>query len=280
MADYLTRNGIAVFRYDDRGVFESTGDIMNSTTYDFMTDAYTVIKFFESNPNIDNKMIGVAGHSEGGIIAMMLAAKYPKNVDFIISMAGPGVDSKTLLQKQIADISRASGIDEESIEILNGMQLELMNYAENAKDLVELRKEITSLYEKYGKMFSEEKREEYGLNQSGINRAVMQFSYPWMKYFLSINPDDYLKKVKCPVLALNGTKDIQVDADINLLAIEKSLSDGKCKYYKVEKLEGLNHLFQLADKGTVEEYFTIQQSFAEEPLVLIKDFIKELPTKK
>lgn len=273
IADYLTKNGIAVFRYDDRGVFESTGDMMNSTTYDFMTDALTIVKFFENNQNIDNTKIGVAGHSEGGIIAMMLAAKYPKDIDFIISLAGPGVDSKSLLLTQIAAISRAEGIDEESIKILNGLQMQIMESAEKSKDLVELRKNITSLYDEYGQKFSEEKREEYGLNQSGVNRAVMQFSYPWMKYFLSIEPNLYLKKIKCPVLALNGSKDIQVDADINLAAIEQNLANSKCSYYEICKLDGLNHLFQLADKGTVEEYFSLKNSFSPEVLVIMKDFI-------
>lgn len=277
LADYLTNNGIAVFRYDDRGFAESTGDIMNSTTYDFMTDVLAIAKFFESNPNIDNSRIGLSGHSEGGIIAMMLAAKYPKNVDFIISMAGPGVDSKSLLVKQIEDIHRANGMDEQSIEILHSMQVKLMNVPEESKGLVELRKNVTKLYEEYGKMLTEEQREKFGINQQGINNTVMQFSYPWMKYFLSLDPADYLKKIKCPVLAINGSKDIQVDADSNLAAIEENLSNGKCKYFKIEKLEGLNHLFQHADKGTVEEYFTIQHSMAEEPMILIKDFILGLP---
>ncbi len=280
LADYLTKNGIAVFRYDDRGVFESTGDVMNSTTYDFMTDALAVVKFFENNPNIDNTRIGVSGHSEGGIIAMMLAAKYPKNVDFIISMAGPGINSKTLLIKQINDISRAAGMAEESIKILNDMQIKLLDIPEKSKDLVELRKNILNLYEEYGKMFSEEQRKEYGLNQSGINKAVMQLSSPWMKYFLTLDPEIYLKKIKCPVLAINGSKDIQVYANDNLHAIEKGLAEGKCRYFKIEKIEGLNHLFQNADKGTVEEYFTIQQTMAEEPMILIKDFILDLPVKK
>lgn len=279
LADYLTKNGIAVFRYDDRGFAESTGDIMNSTTYDFMTDALAVIKYFESNPNIDKTKIGVSGHSEGGIIAMMLAAKYPKDVDFIISMAGPGVDSKSLLVKQVEDISRADGMDDQSINILNPMQMKLMDVSEKSKDLADLRKRITDIYNEYEPMFTEEQREEYGINQRGINKAVMQFSYPWMKYFLSIDPAVYLKKIKCPVLALNGTKDIQVNADINLAAIEKNLSSGKCKYYRIEKIANLNHLFQNADKGTVKEYFTIQQSIAEEPMVMIKDFILSLPEK-
>lgn len=273
IADYLTKNGIAVFRYDDRGFGESTGDIMNSTSYDFMTDALAVIKYFETNPNIDKNKIGVAGHSEGGLIAMMLAAKFSKNIDFIISLAGPGVDSKTLLIKQIEDISLAAGIDEKNVDLLHSMQLKLMNIPEKSKNVNELRKKISNLFDEYGNLFTDEQKEEFGINQSGINSAVMQFSNPWIKYFLTIDPAVYLIKVKCPVLALNGSKDIQVSSQENLAAIEKYLSQGKCENYQIKELHGLNHLFQHAETGQVQEYFNIQESISPDVLPLLLEFI-------
>jgi pimeloyl-ACP methyl ester carboxylesterase len=273
IADYLTKNGIAVFRYDDRGVGKSTGNIAVSTTEDFMYDAISVVKYFEQNPNINPKKIGVIGHSEGGVIAMMLAAKYPKDIAFIISMAGPGKSSKDLLLKQLEEINRASGFDEETIKILSEMQQKGMEIPAKAKDMTDMRKKITELYDFYGAKFSDEDREKYMLNNQGINMAVMQFSSPWMKYFLQMDPVVYLKKIKCPVLALNGSNDIQVDADQNLDAIQKNLNPKKCKQIEIKKLDGLNHLFQNADKGTVEEYFRINESISMEAVEIMKDFI-------
>jgi uncharacterized protein len=276
IADYLTRSGIAVFRYDDRGVAKSKGDVVNSTTYDFMTDAAAVILHFENYPNIDNNMIGVAGHSEGGIIAMMLAAKYSKNVDFIISLAGPGIPMRELLLKQMDDISRAEDIPEEHLKILFNMQSELLDLATKKMELPELRKEIKAVYDKYGANFTEELRNEYRMNESGLNMAVLQFSQPWIRYFLTIDPSVYLKKIKCPVLALNGTKDIQVSSKENLAAIEKYLSEGKCKNIKIVELEGLNHIFQKSETGQVQDYYKIQHTISPEVLPLLVEFINSL----
>jgi pimeloyl-ACP methyl ester carboxylesterase len=280
IADYFAKNGIAVFRYDDRGYAKSKGNIATSTTEDFMTDAYAVVSYFKNYPNICSDKIGVIGHSEGGIIAMMLAAKYPKEINYIISMAGPGVPIKQLMVRQMKDISRAQGIDEETVEILGEMQSRAMDISKKAKNQAEMRVLLTELYDEYGQKFSEEKRIEYRLNAQGINTAVMQFSNPWTKYFLTIEPQKYLKKIKCPVLAINGSKDIQVHADSNLEAIEKYLSSGKCRYYEIRKLEGLNHLFQKAETGSADEYFRIQHTISEDVLVLMKDFILNHPTKQ
>ncbi|HNQ67254.1 MAG TPA: alpha/beta hydrolase [Bacteroidales bacterium] len=280
IADYFAKNGIAVFRYDDRGFAQSKGNIATSTTADFVTDAIAVVRYFNNYPNICSDKIGVIGHSEGGIIAMMLAAKYPKEINFIISMAGPGVPMKQLLVRQMKDISLAQGIDAETVEILSQMQAKVMDIPEKAKNQAHLRALFTELYEEYAQKFSEEKRKEYKLNANGINTAVMQFSNPWMKFFLTIEPEKYIKKIKCPVLAINGSKDMQVHADSNLEAIEKYLSSGKCRYYEIKKLEGLNHLFQKAETGSVDEYFRIQQTISEDVLVLMKDFILNHPPKR
>lgn len=280
IADYFAKSGIAVFRYDDRGFAKSKGNIATSTTEDFMTDALEVVRYFKTFPNINSDQIGVIGHSEGGLIAMMLAAKYPKDISFIISMAGPGVPIKELMVKQMKDISLAEGIDAETVEILGEMQAKALDIPGKAKNQTEMREMYTSLYEEYGKNFSEELRNEYRLNAQGINTAVMQFSNPWTKYFVNIVPEKYIKKIKCPVLAINGSIDIQVNADSNLEIIEKSLSSGKCPYYEIKKMDGLNHLFQKAETGNVDEYFHITQTISDEVLVLMKDFILNHPKRK
>jgi len=273
IADYFAKNGIAVFRYDDRGIAESKGNLSTATTEDFMYDAIAVVRYFDDYPNINSDKTGVIGHSEGGLIAMMLAAKFPKDIDFIISMAGPGVPMKELLAQQMKDISIAEGLDSTSVEILSEMQTKILDIPEKSKTQADMRNLLTVVYDEYGQKFSEDLRDEYGLNSKGINTAVMQFSNPWMKYFLTIDPEVYLKKIKCPVLAINGSKDIQVKAGPNLKAIENCLSNGKCKYYVIQELDGLNHLFQQAELGTVSEYFRLKQTISEEPLLLMKDFI-------
>jgi fermentation-respiration switch protein FrsA (DUF1100 family) len=207
---------------------------------------------------------------------MMLAAKYPKNVDFIISLAGPGVPMRELLLKQMDDISRAEDIPEAHLQILFKMQSELLDVATKKMEMTELRKEIKAVYDKYGANFTEEERNEYRMNESGLNMAVLQFSQPWIRYFLTIDPAVYLKKIKCPVLALNGTKDIQVSSKENLAAIEKHLSEGKCKNIKIIELEGLNHIFQKSETGQVQDYYKIQQTISPDVLPLLVEFINSL----
>ncbi|PLX05915.1 MAG: hypothetical protein C0596_15560 [Marinilabiliales bacterium] len=236
IADHLTRNGIAVFRYDDRGFGESTGNIMKSTTYDFMTDAAAVIDYFGNYPNINDDGIGVIGHSEGGMIAWMLGAKYKKNLAFIVSLAGPVVDIKDLMIQQYIDVSAASGIEDEKLEVLKNMQTEVFDAAIDSKDQSELRRNIQDIYDKYAVYFDEEEQTEYRLNQQGVNIAVSQLSSDWFKYFLKFQPSKYIKKIKSPILAMNGTLDIQVDAEQNLDALSKMINSNKCYNLEIHKM--------------------------------------------
>ncbi|MDD4149430.1 MAG: alpha/beta fold hydrolase [Bacteroidales bacterium] len=274
IADYLTNQNIAVFRYDDRGVGESKGNFSNATTYDFMTDAYTVVNYFKDYPNIDAQSIGVIGHSEGGMIAMMLAAKYPKDIAYIISLAGPAINIKSLMLKQSEEINRAAGINESDILLIREINSKSFDIAIKSKDISSLRKQIEDLFESYSTNLTQEQKEELMLNQRGINLAVMQLSSDWMKYFLAFEPAKYLRKIKCPILALNGTKDIQVDCDENIEAFTNNINPKKCKTLETQKMKGLNHLFQTAENGTVEEYFYISETFSVETLKIIADFIE------
>ncbi len=271
IADYLCRNGIAVFRYDDRGVGKSKGNFANSTTYDFMTDAEAVFNFMKNYPNIDINNIGILGHSEGGLIAFMLAAKNPKNLKFIISLAGPGVPMKQLLITQLKDINKSMDLPQEHIEILAEMQEELLNLATKNYDLVKLRKEIKIRYEKYSKIFTEEERNKYKINDQAINTAVMQLSSPWMKYFTKIDPKKYLKKIKISVYAINGDKDLQVNCADNIFAIQKYL---KKIGSHIVIYEGLNHLFQDSETGDILEYYKNSNTISPTVLEGILSFIK------
>lgn len=273
IADYLTRNGIAVFRYDDRGIAESKGDFANSTTYDFMTDAEAVLNYFYDFPNIDKTNIGVLGHSEGGLIAFMLAAKETKKLNFIISLAGPGVPIKELLVQQLKDINKSFNFPDEHIEIMCEMQSEILDIATKNMDMYELRKNIKIIYDKYAQHFTEEERQKYQIGDAAINVAVMQLSSPWMKYFIKIDPRKYLRKVKCRVLAINGSTDLQVKMEDNLNSIENNLKTKK--EVQIVAIEGHDHLFQKSETGAISEYFTIQNTI--EPLVLDKivEFVKK-----
>ncbi|MDD2635087.1 MAG: alpha/beta fold hydrolase [Bacteroidales bacterium] len=273
IADYLTNQNIAVFRYDDRGYGESKGNFSKSTTYDFMTDAHNIIKYFKDYPNIDANNIGVIGHSEGGMIAMMLAAKYPKDIAYIVSLAGPAIDIKSLMLKQTEEINRAAGTTEKDIKLIREINSKSFDIATNSKNISSLRKQIADLFESYSANLTQEQQNELMLNQQGINQAVMQLSSDWMKYFLAFEPAKYLRKIKCPILALNGTKDIQVDCDENIDALKNNINPKKCKILETHKMEGLNHLFQTAEKGTVEEYFYTSETFSVEALQIIVDFI-------
>jgi hypothetical protein len=273
IADYLTNNGIAVFRYDDRGYGKSKGDMINSTTYDFMTDAYAIVEFFKDYPNIDAQNIGIAGHSEGGMIALMLAAKYPKDIAYIISLAGPAVDIFDLMLLQNEEISKASGIGDEDLVWLRQMNIKLFNLAIKSKNTSELRQGIADIFKEYSQGLDENKINEYQLNQAGINRTVMQLSSEWMKYFLAFKPSKYLKKIKIPICVIIGDKDIQVKADPNIEAYEKFYNKKKVSLFETHKLQNLNHLFQYCEQGTVEEYYMIKESFNPIVLQIMSDFI-------
>ena len=272
IADYLTQNGIAVFRYDDRGIAESKGDFANSTTYDFMTDTEAVLNYFYDFPNIDKTNIGVLGHSEGGLIAFMLAAKETKKLNFIISLAGPGVPIKELLVQQLKDVNKSFNFPDEHIEVMCEMQSEILDIATKNVDMYELRKNIKIIYDKYAQHFTEEERQKYQIGDAAINVAVMQLSSPWMKYFIKIDPGKYIKKVKCRVLSINGSTDLQVKMEDNLNSIEKNLKTKK--EVQIVAIEGLNHLFQKSETGAISEYYTIQNTIEQLVLDKIVEFIK------
>jgi len=275
IADYLTRNGIAVFRYDDRGVGKSTGDFTTATTLDFMKDALVIVDYFKKSTYINRDNIGLIGHSEGGIVAMMAAAKNRKGIAYVVSLAGLGVPSIDLLLRQTEDILRASGAEEDHIELVRAINFQLYNLALTIKNPDSLMKNLQPFLKEVTSGLTEEEIDQFGFSDQIIKTAAMQLFTPWMKFFLAIKPSEYIAKIKCPVLALNGSLDIQVSATENLEAIERYLKEAKNKNFKTQTLPGLNHLFQKAEKGTINEYMMIQETFNEEALRLIVQFIKE-----
>jgi len=272
IADYLSRHGIAVLRYDDRGVGGSQGKYSEATSADLATDAEAAFNFLKNNTKINSAEIGFAGHSEGGLIAPIVAASNP-SVGFIVSLAGPGVSGEEIILRQTADISRISGVKEsdikESIETNKKVYAILKKEKDNSK--AELK--IIDLFRKT----QEKKKMSKEDTDKAVDQLKMTFGagqYTWFRYFIMTNPSNFWKKVKCPVLALNGEKDLQVAADENLPAIEKALKGNKSA--KTVLLPGLNHLFQHCKTGLPAEYSTIEETFSSDALKIISDWILSL----
>lgn len=273
ISDYLTRNGIAVFRYDERGVGKSTGSFSDATTADFTYDVLNIVKYFKVHQNINSDKIGLIGHSEGGLVAMKAAAKNRRDIAFIVSLAGPAVNSQDLLQKQLEDILRVDGKDDDFINLQLQYQRQLFDITLKSKDMAEFRQNLIKLQEEFAENLTEEQVKEMGFSQRNINATVMQMYSPWMRFFLDIEPERHLRRLRCPVLALFGGKDMQVNSCINHRKIEEILADKRNQKYQIHTFPELNHLFQTAETGAINEYVLIEETFSPKALKKIKDFI-------
>lgn len=276
LADYFTRNGIAVLRYDDRGVGESTGDFFSATSKDFASDALFAVEFLKKRKDINR--IGIIGHSEGGVIAPMVAVK-SDDVDFIILLAGTGLPGDQILLLQTELISKANGISEEDIQDILSISRKTYNIILTEHDSVEANKKLRDLFEKTYDSLSDQEKEEVGDKDNFIEMKLKTILSPWFRYFITYNPYPTLTEVKCPVLAINGEKDLQVPPKENLSAIERALKEGSNENYKIVELPGLNHLFQTAETGSPLEYGKIEETFSADAMKLILDWILGLERK-
>ena len=273
LSDYLTRQGIAVLRFDDRGTAESGGDAAGATSADFTNDVKAAVEYLKTRKEIDKKHIGLIGHSEGGIIAPMVAVG-SDDIDFIVLLAAPGVQGYKLLLKQQEAIAKASGLPPQLIEKSNSINEHLYEIILKSGNDSLLNKKMT-LY------LTKALPELTGSNTiQGMSigkyaaMQVKQLTSPWMIYFLRYDPVPVLEKVKCPVLAINGSKDLQVDAKMNLNAVKLALMKGGNSDVTVKELPGLNHLFQECNAGLPTEYSTIEQTFSPMALEVISGWIK------
>jgi uncharacterized protein len=255
LSDYLTRKGIVVLRADKRGVGKSTGSLATATTADFATDAEAGVAYLKTRSEVDPHKIGLAGHSEGGEIAPMVAARNP-DVAFIVLMAGPGVPGDQLLPQQELLIWEASGMGHDAAEKKVANNRAMFTLIEREKDDAVLDKELR------------ERLATDDVPKAQVGAAVKQLTSPWFRYFLSYDPATALRKVTCPVLALNGEKDLQVPPTQNLPAIRAALEAGGNKHFEVDEMPGLNHLFQTAKTGAPSEYAEIEETMS--PVVLEK----------
>lgn len=277
ISDHFVKNGIAVLRYDDRGIGCSDGSISNSTLEDFSNDVISAINFLKNSKNIDKTKIGLLGHSEGGIVGSIVASKIPE-IKLLILLATPGDSGTTIIKEQTKNIFKIKGLSDSVIagELKNTINIHNVIIKDSGWE--ELRKDIK---EKIKLKFEDPKNIQlYSIENKDIfienlvESQISSYKTKWIKSFLTVNPQTYLKNVKCPVLAIFGEKDLQVDAKINSEKIKSSLL--KSKKIKIEILPSANHLFQESKTGLPDEYYKLEKKFVSGFLELLQIWVNSI----
>lgn len=263
IADYCALHGIAVLRYDDRGIGGSTGELENATSLDFSYDAEAAFDYLRNRKEINASKVGILGHSEGGVINFMVSARRPE-VAFLVSLAGPSVNGIEVLKEQQAAILRASGMSEEAVQFNSNTNAQMFDIIEASNNRVEADSLLRQLVKGWG------------YNEELTEQTVAQMASPWMYYFLKYDPTDAIVKTNCPALLLNGSKDLQVIASQNLPGYEKIISEHGKTNLTLRELPDLNHLFQHCETGSPNEYFEIEETISPEVLEQIVEFVKGL----
>ena len=261
IADYLSRRGVAVLRYDDRGMGGSTGEVLNATSMDFSYDAEAAFDFLRNRKEINASQVGILGHSEGGIINFMVAERRPEVV-FLVSLAGPAVNGIEVLKEQQAAILRAQGMTEEMVKFSGNANAQMFDIIEASND----REEADTLLRQLLKG--------WGYNEELTEQTVGQMASPWMYFFLKYDPTEAIVKTNCPALLLNGSKDLQVLASQNLPAYEKIIAEHGKTNLTLREMPDLNHLFQHCKTGSPTEYVEIEETISPEVLEAIVEFVK------
>ncbi|MBL1410610.1 alpha/beta hydrolase family protein [Sphingobacterium faecale] len=264
LSDYLTNQGIVVLRYDDRGVGLSGGVFETSTIEDFSKDAMAALEFLKKQKQVDPQKLGIIGHSEGGLIAELLAGQGLSDLSFIVSLAGPAISIDRLMVEQLYAIGKSGGMSEANLEIAK--RINSKNFAIIKSDLT-TAEAYRALMENVGGVIENN-------GSTELQTELMTMLAPAYRYFVRIEPEQYLPKITVPVFAAFGSLDVQVPADVNL----KSLFDLLPKNRKnvLKKYEGLNHLFQQAKTGQVAEYAQIEETISTLLLKDIAGWIKGL----
>ena len=268
IADHLSRAGIAVLRVDDPGIGKSTPHPKPPTTADFATDVEAGVAFLKQDDRIGH--LGLIGHSEGGLIAAIVASR-SSDVGFIVLMAAPGVRGIELLRKQNEHICDAAGMaDERKQRLLTLLDrlFTILASEDMAED--ERRQAVEEIVRKQLEINGVPPAQQ----DDELVRANAELALtPWMRYFLTFDPRPALEKIRVPVLALNGELDVQVDAEQNLTAIAAALEKGGNRNVTMHRLPKHNHLFQRARTGLMNEYGDIEETLSPKVLDLIRDWV-------
>lgn len=281
IADYLTRNGIAVLRVDDRGIGKTTGDVRNATSKDFSTDVMAGIDFLKARTDINSSYIGLIGHSEGSMIAL-LTAGYNKDVSFIISLAGPGVNGKAIMLSQSTHGLKKMQFNDNSISKINELRSMIADVIGSEPDISTAKQRImanltiwmgnTDSLTKVGAGFIFQNGR-WTSNGAAYDLYMSQMRSPWMKYFIAFDPKTALVNVNCPLLVLNGEKDMQVFCDLNISGFKSVAKDLKKTNMEFHQFPDLNHLFQHCKTGEMDEIAEIEETFSIEVLKKMSDWI-------
>ena len=267
LADHLSRTGIAVLRVDDPGIGKSAPHPEPPTTADFATDVEAGVTFLKRDDRIGT--VGLIGHSEGGIIAAIVASRRD-DIGFVVLMAGPGVPGAELLLKQNERIFDGMGIVGERKETLLTLLDRLFTTLTSDMTEDEMRQQVDEIVRKQFEINGIPPAQQ---DETQVQAAVEQVLNPWMRYFLAFDPRPALEAIRVPVLALNGELDVQVDAEQNLTAIDATLEKGGNHNVTLHRLPKHNHLFQRAKTGLVNEYAVIEETISPEVLDLIRDWV-------
>jgi pimeloyl-ACP methyl ester carboxylesterase len=274
IADHLTRNGIAVLRYDDRGVGGSGGSPAGATTEDLATDARAAVDYLVTRRDIDPARIGIIGHSEGGLIAFILASS-KENIAYLVSLAGPGVDGKTIMLDQNEHIARLSGTVDSTLKGYRTFMDGVYDIMIANESYETWKKETLDFTEEYisNNAFGNDSEEEIEQGKQNLLASVPEPSYAWIRHFVMFDPAPLFDSIICPVLALNGKKDCQVLPEQNISAIKTGLEQAGNIKTKTMILPDLNHLFQNCETGLPNEYGIIEETFDPGTLELMSDWI-------
>lgn len=267
IADYLTQNGFAVLRSDDRGVGSSGGQVEKATSLSFSQDVISALDYLKTLKEIQPKKMFLMGHSEGGMIAPLVVEKY-KDVAGIILLAAPGIPGDLLLEEQSYLIGKASGLSEETLIRTRQTNQKIYQLIKTETDESMLINKISAILEVEFESLEPNQR------KTAIQNQMSSISSPWFKYFINFDPEPILKKVSCPVLVLNGANDLQVPAVMNLEGIQNALNKGGNKKATFKTYPKLNHLFQESVTGNVSEYGTIEETFNKAVLLDILNWLK------
>lgn len=262
LADYLTRRGIAVLRVDDRGTGESRGNFWTATTLDFASDAEAGVHYLLSRSDVDPKHVGLIGHGEGAIVAPMVAVHMPQ-ISFLVLLAGTAVPGEEVLLAQTEQAERAAGIPDEQIDADYKIGKTLYDLVREGKSEEDLRQAVFKLTQRYEPFVGT------------WQRRLHHLETPWLRFFLGYNPAPTLEQIKCPVLALEGEKDINVVASQNVSAMKTAFARGHNHDATVRALPGLNYLLQTAKTGFAGEYESIQETMSPAVLNIIGVWIAD-----
>lgn len=273
LADYLSRRGIAVLRYDDRGTAASTGKFGPATTEDFARDASAAVAFLKKHDRINPTKIGLVGHSEGGLIAPMVVG-LRDDIALVVLMAATGVDGLEISLSQTEAMLQAAGTDPAEAEMGMAVNRAVLGAVVKSSSASEIPGNVKTAVDAMIQTIPESDRAEAGKNiHAGVQNQMRRLKSNWMRFFISYDPRPALSKIQCPVLAITGSKDIQVLPELNVPEIKKALTLGGNQDFEMVEIEGLNHLFQKCETGAMSEYITIQETFNPAALEKIGDWI-------